>query len=73
MQLGTIGISGVEFEDYYASRIVDTLDGKQVNIINLKHLKINKKAAGRLKDLADLENLPNLMVPLFITFPRPDS
>ncbi len=26
--------------------------------IDLPHLKTNKKAAGRLKDLADLENLP---------------
>jgi hypothetical protein len=52
------GISGVEFEDSYASRIVDTLDGVKVNIIDLPHLKANKKAAGRLKDLADLENLP---------------
>ena len=52
------GISGVEFDDCYASKIVDTLDGVEVNIIDLHHLKINKKAAGRLKDLADLENLP---------------
>src|SRR5689334_3326167 len=52
------GISGVEFEDSYASRIVDDLDGVKVNIIDLPHLKTNKKAAGRLKDLADLENLP---------------
>ncbi len=52
------GISGVEFEECYASRIVDNLDGVQVNIIDLTHLKANKKAAGRLKDLADLENLP---------------
>ncbi|HSK87375.1 MAG TPA: hypothetical protein VK880_03420 [Anaerolineales bacterium] len=52
------GISGVEFEESYASKIVDTLDGIQVNIIDLPHLKANKKAAGRLKDLADLENLP---------------
>ena len=52
------GISGVEFEESYASKIVDTLDGVQVNIIDLLHLKVNKKAAGRLKDLADLENLP---------------
>ena len=51
------GISGVEFEECYASRIVDTLDGMQVSIIDLPHLKANKKAAGRLKDLADLENL----------------
>ena len=52
------GISGVEFEECYSTRIVDTLDGIEVNIINLPHLKTNKKAAGRLKDLADLENLP---------------
>jgi hypothetical protein len=42
----------------YLSRVVDLLDDIQVNIIDLKHLKINKKASGRLKDLADLENLP---------------
>ena len=52
------GISGVEFEECYNSRVVDMLDGVEVNIIDLPHLKANKKAAGRLKDLADLENLP---------------
>jgi|SRR5271157_3136793 hypothetical protein len=52
------GISGVEFDECYASRIVDTLDGVEVSIIDLPHLKANKKAAGRHKDLADLENLP---------------
>ena len=52
------GISGVEFEECYNNRIVDTLDDVEVNIIDLPHLKANKKAAGRLKDLADLENLP---------------
>ena len=54
----TTGISGVDFEESYASRVVDKLDGMEVNIIDLPHLKTNKKAAGRLKDLADLENLP---------------
>jgi hypothetical protein len=29
-----------------------------VNLISLEQLKINKKASGRSKDLADLENLP---------------
>lgn len=51
-------ISGVEFEESYASRIVDILDGIEVSIIDLLHLKINKKASERLKDLAELENLP---------------
>lgn len=31
---------------------------KTVNLISLQHLKINKKASGRYKDLNDLENLP---------------
>ena len=54
----TTSISGVEFDECYSNRVTDTLDGVQVNIINLQDLKINKKAAGRWKDLADLENLP---------------
>ena len=51
-------ISGVEFDKCYRERIIDILDGVEVNLIDLKHLKINKKASGRYKDLADLENLP---------------
>jgi len=51
-------ISGVDFQDCWSARIVDVLDGVEVNIIDLKHLKINKQAAGRHKDLDDLENLP---------------
>ena len=54
----TTSISGVEFDECYSSRVVDNLDGIKTSIIDLNHLKINKKAAGRLKDLADLENLP---------------
>lgn len=51
-------ISGVNFDDCYSERNVDTLDGIEVNLISLEHLKINKKASGRYKDLNDLENLP---------------
>ena len=50
-------ISGVNFAECYAGRIVDVLDGTPVNIINLQHLKINKKASGRFQDLSDLEHL----------------
>lgn len=38
--------------------LIGDIDGISVNIIDLPHLKADKKAAGRLKDLADLENLP---------------
>jgi hypothetical protein len=51
-------ISGVAFEDCYPERLVDKLDGVEVNLISLRYLKINKKAFGRHKDLDDLENLP---------------
>jgi predicted nucleotidyltransferase len=51
-------ISGVNFDECYPLRVIDKLDGVDVNLISLKHLKLNKKAAGRHKDLADLENLP---------------
>ncbi|MBF2086756.1 DUF6036 family nucleotidyltransferase [Thermoleptolyngbya sp. C42_A2020_037] len=50
-------ISGVSFEECYAEKTVDVLDGVEVNIISLKDLKLNKQASGRLKDLNDLENL----------------
>ena len=36
----------------------DEIDGAEVNFISLTDLKVNKKAAGRHKDLDDLENLP---------------
>lgn len=52
------GISGVQFADCYAERIVDVIDEVEVNIISLHHLKANKQASGRYKDLNDLENLP---------------
>jgi hypothetical protein len=51
-------VSGIEFVDAYAERVTDTIDGVAVSIISLRHLKLNKKASGRLKDLADLEHLP---------------
>ena len=51
-------ISGVTFDECYAERVVDVLDGVEVNLISLRHLKINKRASGRHKDLDDLEHLP---------------
>ena len=51
-------ISGVDFEECFAEKVTDELDGEKVNLISLNHLKANKKASGRHQDLADLENLP---------------
>jgi len=54
----TTSISGVEFDECYQARIVDDLDGVEVNLIDLENLKKNKKASGRTKDIADVEKLP---------------
>jgi predicted nucleotidyltransferase len=51
-------ISGVEFEECYSQRLNAVLDEVSVPVISLEHLKTNKKASGRLKDLNDLEMLP---------------
>ena len=51
-------IDGVIFDECFSQRVQAMIDGVQVNLISLAHLKINKKASGRHKDLADLENLP---------------
>ena len=50
-------ISGVDFDSCYSERIVDVIDSVEVHIINLKHLKQNKQASGRYKDLDDLQYL----------------
>ncbi len=51
-------ISGIEFDEAYKDKIIGLIDEIDINIISLQHLKINKKASGRYKDLNDLENLP---------------
>lgn len=52
-----VSISGVEFPECFARRVEVSLDGVNVNFIDLEHLKQNKKASGRMQDLADLEKL----------------
>jgi hypothetical protein len=50
-------IDGVDFIDCYPSKLEIVIDNIIVNFIDLENLKKNKKASGRLQDLADLENL----------------
>lgn len=47
-----------DFEDCYTRRVVGRMGGIRVSLIGLPDLKINKKASGRNKDLADLDFLP---------------
>jgi hypothetical protein len=50
--------SGVDFSECYLRKQVIEIDGIPVNFISLEDLKTNKKAAGRHKDLEDLNHLP---------------
>ena len=51
-------ISGVTFEQAWANRVTLRLGALDVPMISLADLRANKRAAGRHKDLADLEELP---------------
>jgi len=50
--------SGVAFDECYANREVIEIDGIPIKFISLQDLKKNKRAAGRHKDLEDIEHLP---------------
>lgn len=50
-------IDGVSWESVWAGREVTTLDGLMVPFIGRQEFLVNKRAAGRVKDLADIEAL----------------
>ena len=50
-------ISGVSFEEAWESRVLGELDGQPVPFLGREALIANKRASGRLKDLADVERL----------------
>ncbi len=52
-----MGLVAVDFELCYASRLQTEVDGVLLSFIDLENLKRNKRASGRLQDLADVENL----------------
>ena len=51
-------LDGVAFADCYSARITTEIDGEVVQLISRHHLRMNKQASGRHKDLDDLEHLP---------------
>lgn len=52
------GASGVDFAECYKRCETVNIDDLVVNIISLNDLKMNKRAAGRHKDLEDIEHIP---------------
>lgn len=51
-------IDGVTFEECHAARLTVEIDDQLVHLISREHLRKNKQAAARHKDLDDLEHLP---------------
>jgi hypothetical protein len=51
-------IDGVEYDSCHNRLVVFDVEGLAMPVISLEDLKVNKRAAGRHKDLNDLENLP---------------
>lgn len=50
-------IDGVSFDDAWRARIAVEVDGLEVPVISKTHLVMNKRAAGRPKDIADVRAL----------------
>jgi hypothetical protein len=50
-------IDGVSFDECFSRRQIVVLGGVSLSFIGLEDFRANKKAVGRLKDLADLEAL----------------
>jgi hypothetical protein len=53
-------IDGVEFEEAWSDRVTTQFAGLPVFVISRERLIVNKKASGRLQDLADVEQLEKL-------------
>jgi hypothetical protein len=54
-------IDGVEFAEAWAERLETRFGGEPSAVLSLAHLVRNKKASGRLQDLADVEELERLL------------
>lgn len=54
------GVSGVSFDDAWDERVEDLFDGIRVPFMGRAAFIRNKRASGRMKDLADLESIGEL-------------
>jgi predicted nucleotidyltransferase len=54
-------ISGVRFEQAYANKRAISIEGIDIPVISLDDLIVNKRASGRIQDLADVEKLESAL------------
>jgi hypothetical protein len=52
-------VKGLDFTVSFEKATIEILNDISVRVVHINHLIMAKKAAGRHKDLNDLENLPN--------------
>lgn len=50
-------ITGVDFESAWRNRVETQLEGRPLHVLGREDLIANKRAVGRLRDLADIEDL----------------
>ena len=50
-------LTGLDFKECYKSKVHIEIQDSEIDFIDLENFKKNKKAVGRHRDLADLENL----------------
>lgn len=50
-------VTGLEFDDAWPNRIMANFGDVVASVLGLEDMRKAKRAAGRLKDLADLEEL----------------
>ena len=54
-------IDGVEFDEAWPDRLESIFGDEPIAVLSIHHLIQNKRAAGRLQDLADVERLERLL------------
>ena len=54
-------IDGLDFADAWRDRLRTSLTGQPAGVPSLPHMIVNKKASGRLQDLADVEKLEAIL------------
>jgi predicted nucleotidyltransferase len=52
-------VKGLDYKQAFDTSTMETIDGIEIRVVHLNQLRQAKAAAGRHKDLNDLENLPN--------------
>jgi hypothetical protein len=52
-------VKGLDYKQAFDTSTMEIIDGIEIRVVHLNQLRQAKAAAGRHKDLNDLENLPN--------------